>query len=42
MKILKMNEYALLVALTYQDENGLGQLEQIVKTITFNRRNIKT
>jgi hypothetical protein len=37
-----MNEYALLVALTYQDENGLDQLEQIVKTITFNRRNIKT
>lgn len=37
-----MNEYALLVALTYQDENGLDQLEQIVKTITFNRKNIKT
>ena len=31
-----MNDYALLVALTYQDEYGLGQLEEIVETITFN------
>lgn len=31
-----MNDYALLVALTYQDEHGLGQLEEIVETITFN------
>lgn len=31
-----MNDYALLVALTYQDEYGLGQLEEIVGTITFN------
>ena len=31
-----MNEYALLVALIYQDENGLARLEEIVKTITFN------
>ena len=31
-----MNGYALLVALTYQDESGLGQLEEIVETITFN------
>jgi hypothetical protein len=31
-----MNGYALLVALTYQDEYGLGQLEEIVETITFN------
>ncbi len=30
-----MNGYALLVALTYQDEYGLGQLEAIVETITF-------
>jgi hypothetical protein len=37
-----MNKYALLVALTYQDENGLDQLEQIVKTIKFNRSHIKT
>jgi len=31
-----MNDYALLVALTYQDEYGLGQLEEIVETMTFN------
>ena len=31
-----MNGYALLVALTYQNESGLGQLEEIVETITFN------
>jgi hypothetical protein len=31
-----MYNYALLVALTYQDENGLGRLEEIVETITFN------
>ena len=31
-----MNDYALLVALTYQDEYGLGQLEEIIETITFN------
>ena len=31
-----MNGYALLVALTYQDEYGLGQLEKIVGTLTFN------
>lgn len=31
-----MNEYALLVALIYQDEKGLGRLEEIVETITFN------
>lgn len=31
-----MNGYALLVALTYQDENSLGQLEEIVGTLTFN------
>jgi len=31
-----MNGYALLVALTYQDEYGLDQLERIVETITFN------
>jgi hypothetical protein len=31
-----MKKYALLVALTYQDENSLDQLEQIVKTIKFN------
>ena len=30
-----MNEYALLVALIYQDEKGLGRLEEIVETITF-------
>jgi hypothetical protein len=31
-----MKGYALLLALTYQDETGLGQLEEIVRTITFN------
>lgn len=31
-----MKGYALLVALTYEDEYGLDQLEQIVETITFN------
>jgi len=31
-----MNGYALLVALTYQDKYGLGRLEEIVETITFN------
>lgn len=31
-----MNGYALLLALTYQDETGLGQLEEIVETLTFN------
>lgn len=31
-----MNSYALLVVLTYQDEYGLGELERIVETITFN------
>lgn len=31
-----VDDYALLLALTYQDEYGLGQLEEIVGTITFN------
>ena len=31
-----INQYALLVALIYQDENGLARLEEIVETITFN------
>lgn len=30
-----MKGYALLMALTYQDEVGLNQLEQIVDTLTF-------
>jgi hypothetical protein len=30
-----MNGYALLMALTYQDESELSRLEEIVKTITF-------
>ncbi len=28
--------YALLLALTYEDESSLGQLEEIVETLTFN------
>jgi hypothetical protein len=31
-----MNGYALVIALSNEDENGLGQLEEIVETITFN------
>jgi hypothetical protein len=30
-----MKGYALMMALTYQDESGLSQLEEIVKTLTF-------
>ncbi len=30
-----MKGYALLMALTYQDESGLSQLEEIVNTLTF-------
>ena len=30
-----MKGYALMLALTYQDESGLSQLEEIVKTLTF-------
>ena len=33
-----IDEYALLVALIYQDKNGLGRLEEIVETITFNQK----
>jgi hypothetical protein len=31
-----MKGYALLVALTYQDETGLNQLEEITGSVTFN------
>lgn len=31
-----MKGYALLMALTYQDESGHSQLEEIVETLTFN------
>ncbi len=31
-----MKGYALLLALTYEDESSLGQLEKIVETLTFN------
>jgi hypothetical protein len=30
-----MKGYALMMALTYQDESGLNQLEKIVATLTF-------
>ncbi len=30
-----MKGYALMMALTYQDDSGLNQLEKIVKTLTF-------
>jgi hypothetical protein len=30
-----MRGYALMMALTYQDESGLNQLEEIVKTLSF-------
>ena len=30
-----MKGYALMMALTYQDESGLSQLEKIVDTLTF-------
>jgi hypothetical protein len=30
-----MRGYALMMALTYQDDSGLNQLEKIVETLTF-------